>query len=76
MAGPAEPRVMEASVEESREAWQGLGAGVESARWGIGQGLKGKEATKKPVWSEGVGWKVQIQRGESSRDKETVSRME
>lgn len=47
--------MVEASVEESREAWPGTG-GVESARYGIGKGRKGKEKAK-ASWIRKRGWR-------------------
>ena len=45
-------------------------------RWGIGQGRKGRRASQRQVGSgKGVGWKVQIQRGES-RQKQGDSKQD
>ena len=52
-----------------------MGAGVESARWGIGQGRK-EQAKGKLGQERGLDGRCRFKEEKVGRNKETVSRME
>ena len=68
---------MEASVEESREAWQGWGWGLSQLGGGSGKVERGEEQAKGKLGQErGLDGRCRFKEEKVGRNKETVSKME